>query len=74
MPLFSLKQMLRRGYVTETQAEVLSAIRHHSPLLFDFVLKRTLRVDGHAFGPAPFQTRTLFEHSLNPDQVSLRSR
>ena len=53
--------MVRRGYITDTSAEVLSAIRRYNPLLFDFVLKRTLRVDGKAFGTAPFQTRGFFE-------------
>jgi len=66
MPLFSLKQMLRRGYVTRTEADVLSGIRRHNPLLFDFLLKRTLRIDGHALGPAPFQTRNFFERGGKP--------
>lgn len=61
LPLFSLKQMVRRGYISDTSAEVLSAIRRYNPLLFDFVLKRTLRVDGKAFGTAPFQTREFFK-------------
>ena len=61
LPLFSLKQMVRRGYVMESEAEVLSAIRRHNPLLFDFVLKRTLRIDEKAFGAEPFQTRELFK-------------
>jgi mannonate dehydratase len=64
LPLFSLKQMLRRGYVTEPQAEVLSAIRRHNPLLFDFVLKRAIRIDDRAFGPEPFQTRAFFEAAM----------
>ncbi len=60
LPLFSLKQMVRRGYITKPEADVLSAIRHHNPLLFDFVLKRTLRIDQKAFSSAPFQTREFF--------------
>ena len=44
----------------EPEAEVLSAIRRHNPLMFDFVLKRTLRVGGTGFGTAPFQTRDFF--------------
>lgn len=63
LPLFSLKQMVRREYITQTQAEVLSAIRYYNPLLFDFVLKRTLRVDGKAFGAAPFHTRDFFDRT-----------
>lgn len=61
LPLFSLKQIMRHGYITEGEAEVLSAIRHHNPLLFDFVLKRTLRIDKKAFGPEPFQTQAFFK-------------
>ncbi len=61
LPLFSLKQMVRRGYITELEAGVISAIRHHNPLLFDFVLKRTLNIDGKKFGPTPFLTRQFFE-------------
>ena len=61
LPLFSLKQLRRRGYITESDAEVLSAIRRHNPLLFDFVLKRALRIEGKGFSPAPFETREFFE-------------
>ena len=60
LPLFSLKQMVRHDYITEPEAEVLSAVRDHNPLLFDFVLKRTLRVDQKGFNTAPFQTREFF--------------
>lgn len=60
LPLFSLKQMVGRGYVTQAEADVLSDIRRHNPLLFDFVLKRTLRIDQKAFSTAPFQTKGFF--------------
>jgi predicted TIM-barrel fold metal-dependent hydrolase len=60
LPLFSLKQLIRRGYITKPEADALSAIRHHNPLLFDFALKRTLRIDQKAFSSAPFQTRGFF--------------
>jgi mannonate dehydratase len=63
LPLFSLKQMVRRGYVTDTDADVLSAIRRYNPLLFDFVLKRTIRVDKQGFGPEPFHTRDFFQEA-----------
>ena len=61
LPLFSLKQMVRRRYITEAEAEVLSAIRLHNPLLFDFVLKRSLRIEQKHFSHEPFQTRDFFE-------------
>jgi mannonate dehydratase len=60
LPLFSLKQMQRRGYINASEAEVLTLIRRYNPLLFDFVLKRTLRVGGAAFAIAPFHTREFF--------------
>ena len=61
LPLFSLKQMVRSSYITAAEAEVLSAIRLHNPLLFDFVLKRSLRIEQKQFSHEPFQTRDFFE-------------
>jgi len=60
LPLFSLQHLERSGFIQKNEAEVLSAIRDYNPLLFDFVLKRTLRVDGKSFGPSPFQTKAFF--------------
>ena len=54
--------MERRGFIQPDEAETLSAIRNYNPLLFDFVLKRTLRFAGKSFGPEPFQTRGFFEN------------
>ncbi len=49
------------GYVTAEEREALNEIDRHNPLLFDFVLKRTLKVqvDGVArrFPPAAFEVR-----------------
>jgi predicted TIM-barrel fold metal-dependent hydrolase len=61
LPLFSLQQLERGGFMRKNEAEVLSAIRNYNPLLFDFVLKRTLRVEGKSFGSEPFQTRGFFQ-------------
>jgi len=60
-PLFSMTTMVDRGYINESEAKVIRAIRPHNPLLFDFVLKRTLRHAGKSFAPAIFQTRRIFE-------------
>ena len=60
LPLFSLKQLEYRGFIGKDQAEVLSNVRNYNALLFDFVLKRTLRLNGNSFGTAPFQTRDFF--------------
>jgi mannonate dehydratase len=40
---------------------VLTEIRHYNPLLFDFVLKRSLRLGGAALGASVFETRRFFE-------------
>jgi mannonate dehydratase len=66
LPLFSLKQLVRRGYVAADEVELLSALRNHNPLLFDFVLKRSLRVGGSAFGSTAFQTRPFFDSAARP--------
>jgi mannonate dehydratase len=59
-PLFSLKQLVRRAYISGPEAETLSAIRLYNPLLFDFVLKRSLRVGQKRLGSEVFQTRDVF--------------
>ena len=61
LPLFSLKLLERRGLLRKNESEVLSAIRDYNPLLFDFVLKRTLRLNGKSLGIETFQTRRFFD-------------
>ena len=60
-PLFSMTTMVNRGYLQESEAHIIRAIRPHNPLLFDFVLKRTIRYAGKGFSPEVFQTRRVFE-------------
>jgi mannonate dehydratase len=45
-------------------APVLSEIRAHNPLLFVFVLKRSLRRGGHAFAASVFESRRFFESAV----------
>ena len=61
LPLFSLKLLERRGFLRKKESEVLSTIRDYNPLLFDFVLKRTLRLNGKSLGIETFQTRRFFD-------------
>lgn len=61
LSLSSLKQMVRRGYITDAEIHGLSAIRRYNFLLFDFVLKRSLRIDNKALDPEAFHTRAFFE-------------
>jgi mannonate dehydratase len=60
MPLFSPRRLVAQGYLKENDADVISAIRRYNPLLFDFVLKRTLSRNGRRFAPALFESRRIF--------------
>jgi mannonate dehydratase len=60
IPLFSPRSFLAHGYLTEVQVEVLSDIRRYNPLLFDFVLKRSLAKQGRRFAPVVFESRRIF--------------
>lgn len=60
MPLFSLIQLVKLKLLDEKHIEILSALRRFNPLLFDFVLKRTLRLNGQGFLPELFETKGFF--------------
>ncbi|MDM8568158.1 amidohydrolase family protein [Thiotrichales bacterium HSG1] len=60
IPLISLRQLQNQDFITEQQADILKQIRHYNPLLFDFVLKRHLRVAKQSFSKAVFHTRSLW--------------
>ena len=60
MPLYSVNYMVELNFIESAMAPVLTDIRQHNPLLFDFVLKRNLRVGGRGFAPAVFETRAFF--------------
>ena len=61
LPLFSLKLLERSGYIDSEQSAVLSSIRNYNPLLFDFVLKRSLRYQGKTLGVESFHSRRFFD-------------
>lgn len=61
MPIFSLKRMATGGYIRASEAPVLSEIRRHNALLFDFVLKRTIARNGKRLAPTVFETRRTFD-------------
>lgn len=60
MPLFSMTLMVDRGYLTASEAAVLSEVRQYNPLLFDFALKRHLKVGGRRLDPVVFHSRRVF--------------
>lgn len=63
-PLTSLGQLERRGLLEPAERAPLRALFEANPLLFDFVLKRRLRLPGpdgaRAFRPEVFETARLF--------------
>jgi len=61
MPIFSVDFIVSLGLLEAAAAPVLSEIRQHNPLLFDFVLKRSLRLRGKALPAGVFETRQFFE-------------
>ena len=60
MPLYSVDYMVDLKYIEPAMAPVLTAIRQHNPLLFDFVLKRHLRAGGRRLAAGVFETRPFF--------------
>jgi len=70
MPVFSADYLVSLGLLRPAAAGILKQIRHHNPLLYDFVLKRTLRSRGQAFSKEVFETRRFFA----PAEASARSQ
>jgi mannonate dehydratase len=61
MPLFSMDEMANQGFIARDAVPVLTGIRKHNALLFDFVLKRALRWQGKRFADSVFETRQFFD-------------
>ena len=53
--LFDLGDMVDHGFLSADAVPVLEAIQDHNPLLFDFVLKRTVRRHGVRFATSVFE-------------------
>ncbi len=60
VPLFSVDQLVERGRLKMGDAAVIKEIREYNPVLFDFVLKRTLRVNGKKLSHNVFETARHF--------------
>lgn len=61
VPLVSVHGFVRAGLLEEPAAPVLAELRHVNPLVFDFVLKRSLAWRGARFPAAVFETRGFFD-------------
>lgn len=59
-PLFSVDAIRENGWINDEIAEHLQKIRAGNPLMFDFLLKRHLKIDGQQFGRAVFETARVF--------------
>jgi hypothetical protein len=51
---------VERGWLKMGEAAVIKEIREYNPVLFDFVLKRTLRVNGKKLSNTVFETARHF--------------
>jgi mannonate dehydratase len=60
-PLFSLDGLVKQGVLDKACVPILAGLRETNALLFDFVLKRCLAVDGRRFPDVTFETRGFFE-------------
>jgi predicted TIM-barrel fold metal-dependent hydrolase len=61
MPIFSVDYLVSAGMIDAAAAPVLTEIRRHNVLLFDFVAKRLLRADGRRLPAEVFETRGFFD-------------
>lgn len=61
MPLTNLNTLVANDWLDEAHRPFLQALKQHNPLLYDFALKRLLRINGQQFASAVFETRRIFE-------------
>ena len=60
VPLIDLRKLVARGLLEEPMAEPLRQLRHVNVLMFDFVLKRSLALNGQRFANEVFETAPFF--------------
>ena len=60
LPLFSLGTLVSEGFLDEAVVPALKSLRESNALLFDFVLKRNLRVGTARLPVSAFETRDFF--------------
>lgn len=59
--VYRLQPFVDAGWLEPADADTLTRLRPHNPLLFEFVLKRTLAVDGVRLSPVAFETRRVLQ-------------
>ena len=60
LPVFSLPKLIREQFIDAGEARVLTEIRRHNPILFDFMLKRLVRSGNKCFSPRVFESRRVY--------------
>lgn len=60
IPLFNVGKLVSNGWLAADVAAHVMAVREYNPLLFDFLLKRHLRVNGAKFEAPVFETARIF--------------
>ena len=60
LPVFSLRKLVREQFIDAAAARVLTEIRRHNPILFDFMLKRLVRSGNKRFSPRVFESRRVY--------------
>lgn len=65
-PLYRLSGLVRAGLLDAAQRPFLEQLREHNPLLFDLLLKKTLRWQGQGLRTEVFHTRRHFVHPFVP--------
>ena len=60
-PIYSVDYLVERGYIEKSAAPLFKGLREHNALLFDFVLKRSLRAGGKRLAAGIFETRAFFD-------------
>ena len=64
--LYDLDRMAEHGFLAADAVPVLEAIQDHNPLMFDFVLKRTVGRHGARFSPRVFETARHLDPAAGP--------
>jgi uncharacterized protein len=66
-PLFSVNALVEKNWLTFEVGEHLKKVREGNPVLFDFLIKRHLKIDGEKFAREAFETARVFKRTApNP--------
>jgi len=60
MPLFSVAELVNRGWLGKDVGDHVRRVREYNPLIFDFLVKRHLRINGSRFDNQVFETARIF--------------